>query len=119
MNVNYPRAKRTFLSVLAGLSLVLGAATTPGATVSRDGAPEIRVKYSSVEIATPQGAAALYKRIRGAAAKVCAAYESDSLIGQVVWQRCIARTVANAVVAVHQPMLTALHEQQTGFNRRG
>ena len=110
---------RALLPMLARLVLVVGATCAIGDSGIRDDATAIRVSYSRDQIATPQGAATLYRQIRSAASKVCRSYESDELFRQIVWQRCISRTVANAVAAVHQPALTALHERQTGLNRRG
>jgi len=107
----FKQAKRAlFLSVLTSLALASGASLAAG-TQTGSTAPVITVKYDPVDAATPAGAQALYKRIKAAASKVCAPYESRELPRQVVWQKCYATAVTRAVAAVHQPVLTALHER--------
>lgn len=110
--------KHTLISALAGLAL-LGTGMAVAAQPQADSLPSITVKYDAIELATTSGAVALYRRIRSAAAKVCERYESQELVRRTPWQKCYSQVVANAVAAVHQPTLTALHEFRGAIEPRG
>ena len=111
--------QNTLLSTLAGLVLVVGAGIATADTDPTNGQPRITVKYVATDLTSKAGAEALYKRIQDAAKKVCEDYKSDELVRQVVWQKCYSVVVENAVTAVHQPILTALHESRASTSRRG
>ena len=57
---------------------------------------------------TQSGAAKLYRRIQGAAQRVCG-YEATLSQAQSIWQHCVLPTVDAAVAKVNNPLLTALH----------
>lgn len=119
MNTLTTRGLKSTFATLAALTLLTGANLATADTGANDGAPVINVKYDPVAAATPAGAAALYKRIEGAAAKVCERYESRELARHAVWQKCYAQTIASAVASVQQPALTALHASRTATSTRG
>jgi UrcA family protein len=115
--VNNFGSKHAILSVAAGLALSLctGAAWAGGTTT--DSLPSVTVKYDAVQAATPVGAEKLYKQIKVAAATVCERYASQELVRRLPWQKCYSQVVSNAVSAVHQPELTALHSRTTSEPR--
>jgi UrcA family protein len=60
-----------------------------------------------------QGAAALYRRIRGAAASVCRPFESSLLEDKVLCSDCYTHAIANAVESIHNQTSTDYHWQQS------
>jgi len=57
---------------------------------------------------TQSGAAKLYRRIQGAAQRVCG-YEAKFVEARIIWRYCVRPTVDAAVAKVNNPRLTALH----------
>lgn len=100
--------------ILGVLGMSCGAVS-----VAADGSdlPQVIVKFSDLNLAAPQGAAALYARIAAAADKACQSYTVDSrdLVGQEAVRRCVHKAIADAVIKVRQPRLLALYNAK---NRR-
>jgi UrcA family protein len=71
--------------------------------------PQVIVKYADLAVSTPQGAAALYHRIFGAALTVCRPLDHSSLGSKHVMDACIHKAVADAVAKVDQPALFAVY----------
>jgi UrcA family protein len=71
--------------------------------------PQVIVKYADLAVSTPQGAAALYHRIFGAAVTVCRPLDDSSLRSKGVMDACIHKAVADAVAKVDQPVLSAVY----------
>jgi UrcA family protein len=103
-------------TVLAGA--ILGALTASFATVSSAeevaSPPQVIVKFGDLNISTPQGAIALYERIRSAAGNVCGpTYGSDNVAEQLN-KACVEKVIADAVVRVNRPSLSAVYEAKSG-----
>ena len=71
--------------------------------------PQAIVKFGDLDISTPQGASALYGRIRSAAVKVCSP-SSDN----VADQPCLQKAIADAVMNLNRPELSAVYEAKYG-----
>jgi UrcA family protein len=71
--------------------------------------PQVIVKYADLAVSSPQGAAALYHRIWGAALTVCRPLEDGSLASQKIMDACIHKAIADAVAKVNQPALSAVY----------
>jgi len=71
--------------------------------------PQVIVKYADLAVSTPQGAAALYHRIFGAALTVCRPLDDSSLGSKHLVDACIHKAVADAVAKVDQPALSAVY----------
>jgi UrcA family protein len=70
--------------------------------------PSKTVKFADLNIHTPEGAKALYQRIRVAAADVCdASIGSDPVVRQAM-RSCVDTAIDDAVKKVNAPYLTAL-----------
>ena len=86
--------------------LVLAAAATP----CHADAARITVQFGELNLEQPAGAATLYRRIRGAAERVCGEpRETGSRMIQPEWRQCVAQAVARAVVTLDRPTLTAYY----------
>jgi UrcA family protein len=78
----------------------------------------ITVKYSDLDVNTTGGAGALYARLARAARAVCTDYDDPIDIKWPTEQReCRAQALADAVVDVHRPMLTAVFLQHQSARR--
>jgi UrcA family protein len=105
MVVSTPKSNHHFRS------LALFAVCLLGTTIAWAGPPATRsveVSFRDLDLSTPSGAAKLYRRIYGAAQRVCG-YEATSVNEQSIWQNCVRPAVAAAVAAVNSPLLTELH----------
>jgi len=76
--------------------------------------PQIHVKYADLDINTPAGAAALLRRIRFAADRVCDFRDTRELSARAIVQACTTHAIADAVATVNNPSLTAVYEAKMG-----
>lgn len=107
MNTRY-HARRIRVLVAAA---VIGALASNFAAATSDvnGAPAITVKFSDLDLAKPQGAAALYRRIQAAADTVCSPFEGRDLTSIARQHACVHKAIADAVTAVNLPTLSAVY----------
>jgi UrcA family protein len=76
-------------------------------------APTKTVSYRDLNLTNPQGIAALYRRITGAAQEVCGPAErTGSLLPRPGYRECVQRAIAEAVAKVDRPELSAYHAQR-------
>ena len=71
-------------------------------------ARSVAVRYQDLDLSTLFGANSLYQRIRGAARVACGEPGYD-LHSKSLYRDCYADAVADAVAAVNNPNLTAVH----------
>jgi UrcA family protein len=88
------------------LGAVAGTAGAAGVASDAD-VRTMRVTYGDLNLATEQGSRALYARIESAARQVCAPDDERNLEAVAAARACKARAIAQAVNAVHSPMLAA------------
>jgi UrcA family protein len=105
------------IALLAGAALLsTGAIAAPIAD-----APETRsetVKYSVASTATPEGAAALYQKLRETAARVCGAADASSwLYPAGSYETCVTDALDKAVRRVAIPVVTVMHVQSDHAGR--
>jgi UrcA family protein len=80
-----------------------------------DTLPTRTVGYADLNLDTPAGVTALYRRIERAADKVCVA-PRDTLLSQAepFLKSCKAKAIAAAVYQVDVPALTTVHRMKSG-----
>lgn len=93
-------AAAIFSALASGFSAVSAAADSSDA-------PQVVVKYGDLNVSNPQGAAALYGRIRRAAESVCPRFERSDLASMARMDACVHKAIADAVITVNQPALFA------------
>jgi UrcA family protein len=71
--------------------------------------PTTVVQYQDLNISNPQGAAALYGRIRTAAGKVCSIPGDTDFAAKLRVSPCVHKAIADAVTAINQPALVAVY----------
>jgi UrcA family protein len=75
---------------------------------------QITVHFGDLNLDQPAGAAALYRRIRLAAERVCGdPLPPGSLIPSHFWRSCVAQAIERSVIAVDRPALTAYYRGHT------
>lgn len=74
------------------------------------------VRFADLDLAKPEGALTLYKRIQHAARKACGSesYDTRILTPFGNYSNCYHKAMDGAVKHVNQPMLTAIHREETG-----
>lgn len=106
-NYNLKTTARALIAAAAVCAAMTGAARA-------DGVRQMHVKYADLDVATGAGAAALYGRIKVAAARVCAMPGEGSLARLAQAKACEQRAIAEAVAAVGSPALTRAYQVKSG-----
>jgi UrcA family protein len=63
------------------------------------------VKYNDLNVSSPQGADALYRRIQHAAVNVCWVATDDHFYNKIIVSKCVHKAVADAVMKINNPAL--------------
>src|SRR5579862_846141 len=94
-------------AIFAALAMSCGALSVADA----DDVPQAVVKFGDLNLASPQGAAALYGRIVVAAYEVCKSFDIDmhGLEFPLEQLACVHKAVARAVTNVGRPELFAIY----------
>jgi UrcA family protein len=103
-------ALRYTLTMMLVASLSAGAA----ATAAADEAPQRTVHFADLNPNLSAGAAALYSRIRIAAAQVCERVNASALSSVASAHRCMDQAIARAVADVNTPALSGYYMTKTG-----
>lgn len=72
------------------------------------------IAYSDLDLARPEGAQTLYRRIASAARYVCGPVDNRQLRSYRSFRDCVQDAVDEAVRQIDRGTLTALHRQQAG-----
>lgn len=89
-------------TLVSGFALPAGAADT---TETRS----ITVKFGDLNVSNPEGAAALYARIRSAAKSVCSPEQSPNDPFDTDFRACVHKAIADAVTKVNRMELYAVY----------
>jgi UrcA family protein len=115
MTMNTMTSVSRFRTVIA--TALFGTASSfavlPAVADSSD-PPQTTVKYGDLNVASPQGVAVLYSRIRHAASNVCWQFGGDGLAAYGRREACINKAISDAVTQVNAPALSALYGAKTG-----
>lgn len=97
------------VALMTAVSLVFSTAKADEAPPSRT------VGFADLNLSSEAGAAALYKRIQGAARNVCPGDDTSRQLDQIaVRNRCIEDAVARAVRKVNDESLSTYYTAKTG-----
>jgi UrcA family protein len=100
-----------FTTTMMILALALGfqsAHATPPQDV-----PSVVVHFTDLDLSRSEGAAVLYRRLKGAAERVCAPLDDRSVARQMRYEACVQEAISTAVAKVNQPTLNADYEAKT------
>lgn len=81
----------------------------PAAAADDTGVRSITVKFGDLNVSSPEGAAALYARIRSAAKSVCSPWESSSYPINTGFTACVHKAIADAVTKVNRMELYTVY----------
>jgi UrcA family protein len=105
------RARLLAAATCGALALALGGAQ---AAAPSDDAPSVRVHYDDLNLASPEGARTLYRRIVAAAHAVCPQEDMRDLERYGASLKCQSTAIEQAVRAIHDPRLAALYSTSKG-----
>ena len=110
MSSNIQTINRAFLAY--STVMLLARVFIVSSAFADDQAQTETVGFQDLNVATPAGAEALYRRIHAAAERVCS---PPAGWGEQIRAHACARTVvAQAVEKLNLPALTAYHQKKTG-----
>ena len=93
--------------------------THASAATGMEPLPSVKVTYDTRDLATPEGSAKVYRKIKGAARRVC--FEASEVwdgARRAHYYRCYEAALAKAVDDVNSKNLTALHQQNSANKKR-
>jgi len=97
---------------------ILSALAISYATASRAdddlSPPQVVVRFGDLDVSTSQGAATLYRRIRGAALNVCSRMYVDEQAYKWHQNACLQKVIGDAVIQVNRPLLSAVFASKFG-----
>ena len=92
------------LGTVSHVGLAAQSAQTPGS----DSPKQMLIRYADLDLARPEGASVLFRRLQSAAKIVCSPLESFP--GKFnMFQRCVSDAMARAVTQVDRPGLNAYY----------
>jgi UrcA family protein len=105
---------------MAGIAALFVCSTPQVFSAEFEKGSSAKVKYRDLDLSSADGVRVLYKRIEGAARRVC---NEDALQGDPMWHShwryCFKTAVANAVKDVNNQWLTAMYQEKNGVGPVG
>ena len=101
-----------FLTVALGAA-VLALGAIPATAPAQEAVTQSEaVSFADLNLDSPQGAKAMFARIKGAAQRVCREEAIDDLSAYHEWRACVHDATDKAVASLNAPMVTALNSGQ-------
>jgi len=104
--------------ILVALATLITCSITIARADSSFEPRSVVVRFADLDTVNTQGAAALYRRLMGAAENVCQDLDPGMVLARkAVYAKCIGTALSNAIVKVDRPAVTAYaaaHGVQTG-----
>ena len=92
------------------LSLAAAGVLISGSGVAADAAPQAHVvRFAPAKLQQDAEVAALYSRLQAASRQVCSAHRDRDIASMKDYRACYSKALEDAVGAVNQQTLTALH----------
>ena len=104
---------RTVIATVLFGAVTFSFTVLPAVADSSD-VPQVTVKYGDLNVSNPQGAAALYARIRSAGKSVCSQFDGPEIHAYLQRNACINKAILDAVTKVNNFALTAVYRAKTG-----
>jgi UrcA family protein len=92
---------------------VLGFGFQSAHAAPRESAPSVVVRFADLDLSRSEGAAALYRRLKGAAQTVCAPLDGRNLAQHFGFEACVKSAISTAVATVDRPALTEYYAAKT------
>jgi UrcA family protein len=97
-----------------GLALIGGAVLSSHVLAGEPSGPSITVKFADLNLQTPAGVEALYKRIHRAATQVCDSGGDRNLSILTYDRKCAVATETQAIEKVNNAALSAFYQRKVG-----
>jgi UrcA family protein len=97
----------SLLRASAAVVIAIGLQTVAAAADLDQTGPSVKVSFSDLNLATPQGTAALYRRFHSAAEIVCNRFSGISVAQKQRWHTCINAAIDSAAVKVRDANFSA------------
>jgi UrcA family protein len=114
MNTTISTPLRTLVAGAILSALAFSFATVSSAD-ERITPPQVIVKFADLNVSTSQGAVALYGRINIAAVDVCSRMYASTEAYRRHKDACLQEVIADAVIRVNQPALSAVFASKYGM----
>jgi UrcA family protein len=114
MNITTTRRLRGLLVTTLFAAVASGLASLPAAAAAGFDPPAVTVNFADLDISQSAGATTLYHRIRAAAQNVCSPFDRPGLRSKMQLDACVDKAVADTVLKVDRPALTAVYDAKTG-----
>jgi UrcA family protein len=98
----------TLSIVLAAATLAAGVGSAGESAAADQHTVSTTVRYGDLNLANPEGARAMLKRIKHAARQVCEP-APESALDYADWRNCMAMATDGAVSRLNAPMVTAAY----------
>jgi UrcA family protein len=115
MNTTTSTTLRTLVAGAILNALALNFATASSAA-DDTAPPQVVVKFADLDLSASQGAAALYRRIHGAAVDVCSRMYADEQMYKWHKNACLQKVIGDAVIKVNRPALSAVFASKYGVS---
>jgi UrcA family protein len=113
MHITTNNPRKSIVSIIATTLVVFAAASSALAAEPSDRLTK-KVTYGDLNLESPEGAKALYARLRFAAREVCSPLEGRELSHGSAWKVCVNDAMESAVAKINKPLVSALHNQSVG-----
>jgi UrcA family protein len=115
MNTITTTSLRTLVAgaILSALALSFAAVSRADVDTTP---PQAIVKFGDLDVSTSRGAAALYRRIHGAAVNVCSRMYVDGQSYKWHASACLQKVIGDAVIKVDRPALSAVFASKYGVS---
>jgi UrcA family protein len=114
--------KTCLLHKTAPTTLILALLLCPLASLAQslqptkglDGLPAVSVNYGDLDLNRSEGRELLFKRLKNAARTSCAQFDTRALSQQRMFDQCVDKAIAGAILQIKAPAMAALYTQKTG-----
>jgi UrcA family protein len=115
MNTITSRPLRTLVAgaILGALAFSFGSVSSAAESTKP---PQVIVKFADLDVSSSHGAATLYGRIHSAAVNVCWRMVDSNDNYALSKDACIQKTIADAVMRIDQPALSAVFASKYGVS---
>jgi UrcA family protein len=95
--------------IKAAISLAVLMGTSVFAQAAQDTLRTQEVRFSDLNLETPAGSEALYRRIAVAAEVVCQDYDGREIMKRRLREKCMGNAIGQAVGQINHPRLSAYY----------
>lgn len=96
---------------LATMLMIAVTAFGAAPSIADSAPPSVIIRYRVLDLASDEGAQALYLRLKTAARRVCDLGEYRGLVQHAAFHRCADKALGDAVATLGNPRVATLHSR--------